>query len=69
MLKKGLFLKRMAKFSAAEVRIKHPSKVIFRALPGQLHIVAELVSIVQFEKEFWTLFSITSEERKLCSQT
>ena len=40
------FFKRMAKFNAAEGRIKHPSKVIFSTLPGKLHIVAEMVSIV-----------------------
>ena len=28
-----------------------------------------MVSIVQREKEFWTVFSIMSEEQKLCSPT
>ena len=44
-----------------------PSKVIFSTLPGKLHIVAEMVSKVQREKEFWMLFGIVSEEQKLCS--
>ena len=44
-----------------------PSKVIFSTLPGKLHIVAEMVSKVQREKEFWMLFGIMSEEQKLCS--
>ena len=59
----------MAKSSAAESRIKRPSKVIFSTLRGKLHIVAEIVSIVQGGKEFWTVFSIMSEEQKLCSPT
>ena len=44
-----------------------PSKVIFSTLPRKLHIVAEMVSKVQREKEFWLLFGIMSEEQKLCS--
>ena len=44
-----------------------PSKVIFNTLPGKLHIVAEMVSEVQREKDFWMLFRIMSEEQKLCS--
>ena len=44
-----------------------PSKVIFSTLPGKLHIVAEMVSKVQRDKEFWMLFGIMSEEQKLCS--
>ena len=44
-----------------------PSKVTFSTLPGKLHIVAEMVSKVQREKEFWMLFSIMSKEQKLCS--
>ena len=59
----------MAKSSAEESRIKSPSKVIFSTLRGKLHIVAEMVSIVQREKEFWTVFSIISGEQKLCSPT
>ena len=43
------------------------SKVIFSTLPGKLHIVAEMVSKVQREKEFWMLFRIMSEEQELCS--
>ena len=59
----------MAKSSAAEGRIKHPSKVIFSTLPGKLHIVAEMVSMVQRKKEFCIVLSIMSEEQKLCSAT
>ena len=44
-----------------------PSKVIFSRLPGKLHIVPEMVSKVQREKEFWMLFRTMSEEQKLCS--
>ena len=44
-----IFFKRMAKSSAAEGRINHPSKVIFSTLPGKLHFVAEMVSTVQRE--------------------
>ena len=44
-----------------------PSKVIFSTLPGKLHIVAEMVSKVQREKEFWMLFGIMSEEQNPCS--
>ena len=43
------------------------SKAIFSILPGKLHIVAEMVSKVQREKEFWMLFGNMSEEQKLCS--
>ena len=38
-----------------------PSKVIFTTLPGKLPIVAEMISKVQREKEFWMLFRIISE--------
>ena len=54
-----IFFKRIAKPSAAEGRIKHPYKVIFSTLPGKLHVVAEIVSMVQRKKEFWTVLSIT----------
>ena len=47
----------MAKSSAVEGRIKHPSKVIFSTLPGKLHIVTEMVSMVQRKKEFWTVLN------------
>ena len=43
------------------------SKVIFSTLPGKLHIVAEMVSKVEREKEFWMLSRIMSEEQELCS--
>ena len=64
-----IFFTRMAKSSAVEGRIKHPSKVIFSTLPGKLHIVTEMVSMVQRKKEFWTVLSIMSEEQKLFSAT
>ena len=44
-----------------------PFEVIFSMLRGKLHIVAEMVSKVQREKEFGMLFGIMSEEQKLCS--
>ena len=44
-----------------------PSKEIFSMLPGKLHIVAEMVSNDQREKEFWMLFGNMSEEQKLSS--
>ena len=62
-----IFFKRMVKSSVVEGRIKHPSKVRFST--GKLHIVTEMVSMVQRKKEFWTVLSITSEEQKLCSAT
>ena len=43
------------------------SFAIFSTLPGKLHIVAEMVSKVQREKEVWMLVGIMSEEQKLCS--
>ena len=65
-----IFFKRMVKSSVVEGRIKHPSKVRFSTgVPGKLHIVTEMVSMVQRKKEFWTVLSITSEEQKLCSAT
>ena len=69
--KKEIFfslLKRKAKSSSFNMKVEfEPSKVIFRTLPGKLHIVAEMVSKVQREKEFWVLFGIMSKEQKLCS--
>ena len=45
-----------------------PSKVIFSTLPGKLHIVAEMVSKVQREREPGCYLALSwSEEQKLCS--
>ena len=48
-------------------RIENPVKVIFSTLRGSLHIVAEMVSLSQREKEFWILSGILFKERKQCS--
>ena len=70
-LLQSLGIKEIFFFSLSECqnlgRIENPVKVIFSTLRGRLHIVAEMVSQSQREKEFWILSGILSKERKQCS--